>query len=221
MIIFSILLLLLSNAVILRRDKSILYSRISMTILIYSCLIACFSLDWYFLVNCIDLFKGFSIFTIVELQIIGLYLLYSIYRGRNPQYFYIFLLMGFFSCFSVFGCIGITTLFLLKSCCLTLYIILYNLIHVKSKNKKSNTCLQNIYLKLKDIIQKIIKFFKFIGLMFLGLIYLVSIFIKNSFFYILGDFYCLPLIVFLAFTLWLPISYINSIFFMYKKKRNY
>jgi len=39
MIISSILLLLLSNAVILRRDKSILYSRISMTILIYSCLI--------------------------------------------------------------------------------------------------------------------------------------------------------------------------------------
>jgi hypothetical protein len=213
MIISSILLLLLSNAVTLRRDKSILYSRISIIILLYSCLIACFSIDWCFLVNCIDLFTGFFLSTVVELQIIGLYLLYSIYRGRNLQYFYIFLLMGFFSCFSMFGCIGITTLFLLKSCCLTLYIILYNLIHVKSKNKKYNTCLQNIYLKLKDIIQKIIENFKYIGLMFL-----VSIAIKNSFFYMLNDFYCLQLIVFLAFSLWLPISYINSIFFMYKKK---
>jgi hypothetical protein len=84
--------------------------------------------------------------------------------------------MGFFSCFFVFGYI-VTTLFLLKSCCLTFYIILYNLIHVKSKNKKSNTCLQNIYLKLKDIIQKIIENFKYIGLIFL-----VSIAIKNGFF---------------------------------------
>jgi hypothetical protein len=213
MIISSILLLLLSNAVTLRRDKSILYSRISMIILIYSCLIACFNLDWYFLVNCIDLFGDFFLSTFIELQIIGLYLLYSIYIGRNPQYFYIFLLMGFFICFSVFGCIGLTTLFLLKSCCLTLYIILYNLIHVKSKNKKSNTCLQNIYLKLKDIIQKIIENKKYIGLMFL-----VSIVIKNCFFNMLDDFYCLQLMVFLTFSLWLPISYINSIFFMYKNK---
>jgi hypothetical protein len=213
MIISSILLLLLSNAVTLRRDKSILYSRISMIILLYSCLIGYNNLDFSFLENGIDLFTGFSLSTVVELQITGLYLLYSIYRGINPQYFYIFLFMGFFSCFSVFGCIGITILFLLKSCCLTLYIIIYNLIHVKSKNKKSNTCLQNIYLKLKDIIQKIIANFKYIWLMFL-----VSIAIKNSFFYMLDDFYCLQLIVFLAFSLWLPISYINSIFFMYKKK---
>jgi len=74
MIISSTLLLLLSNAVTLRRDKSILYSRISMIILIYSCLIACFNLDWYFLVNCIDLFGGFFLSTFIELQIIGLYL---------------------------------------------------------------------------------------------------------------------------------------------------
>ena len=60
MIISSILLLLLSNAVTLRRDKSILYSRISMIILIYSCLIGCFNLDWYFLENGIDLFGGSS-----------------------------------------------------------------------------------------------------------------------------------------------------------------
>jgi hypothetical protein len=162
MIISSILLLLLSNAVTLRRDKSILYSRISIIILLYSCLIGYNNLDFSFLENGIDLFTGFSLSTVVELQITGLYLLYSIYRGINPQYFYIFLFMGFFSCFSVFGCIGITILFLLKSSCLTLYIIIYNLIHVKSKNKKSNTCLQNIYLKLKDIIQKIIENFQYI-----------------------------------------------------------
>src|ERR1700729_399409 len=48
--------------------------------------------------------------------------------------------------------------------------------------------------------------------------FLVSIAIKNSFFFILDDFYCLLLMVFLPFSLWLPISYINSIFFMYKNK---
>jgi len=44
MIILSILQLLLSNAVTLRRDKSILYSRVSITILIYSSLLAFTSL---------------------------------------------------------------------------------------------------------------------------------------------------------------------------------
>jgi len=223
---FSLLLLLLSNAVILRRDKSILYSRISIIISLYSCLIVYNNLDFSFLENGIGLFTGFSfstsvelqiigflLFTSIELKIIGLYLLYTIYRDRNPKYFYIFLFLGFLSCFSVFGYIGVTILFLLKSCFLTLYIILYNIIHVKSKNKKSNTCLQNIYLKLKYIIQKIIENFKYIGLLIL-----VSIAIKNSFFLMLDDFYCLQLIIFLAFSLWLPITYINSIFIMYKNK---
>src|SRR6266404_2702506 len=58
MIISSILLLLLSNAVTLRRDKSILYSRISMIILIYSCLIGYNNLDFSFLENGIGLFGG-------------------------------------------------------------------------------------------------------------------------------------------------------------------
>jgi NADH-ubiquinone oxidoreductase chain 2 len=40
MLIFSILFLLLSNAVTLRRDKSILYSRVTITVLLYSSLIA-------------------------------------------------------------------------------------------------------------------------------------------------------------------------------------
>jgi NADH-ubiquinone oxidoreductase chain 2 len=39
MIIFSILFLLLSNAVTLRRDKSILYSRVAIIVLLYSSLI--------------------------------------------------------------------------------------------------------------------------------------------------------------------------------------
>jgi len=56
MIISSILLL--SNGVTLRRDKSILYSGISMTILIYSCLIGYNNLDFSFLENGIRLFGG-------------------------------------------------------------------------------------------------------------------------------------------------------------------
>ncbi|KAF5868400.1 putative nadh-ubiquinone oxidoreductase chain [Botrytis fragariae] len=49
MVIFSILFLLLSNAVTLRRDKSILFSRVAITVLLYSSLIAFYSL--YF---CLD-----------------------------------------------------------------------------------------------------------------------------------------------------------------------
>ena len=40
MIIFSILFLLLSNAVTLRRDKSILYSRVAIIVLLYSAILA-------------------------------------------------------------------------------------------------------------------------------------------------------------------------------------
>jgi NADH-ubiquinone oxidoreductase chain 2 len=48
MLIFSILFLLLSNAVTLRRDKSILYSRIAITVLLYSAYLA---LDSLYLTN--------------------------------------------------------------------------------------------------------------------------------------------------------------------------
>ena len=44
MLIYSILFLLLSNAVTLRRDKSILYSRVTITVLLYSSLLALSSL---------------------------------------------------------------------------------------------------------------------------------------------------------------------------------
>jgi NADH-ubiquinone oxidoreductase chain 2 len=44
MVIFSILFLLLSNAVTLRRDKSILYSRVAIIVLLYSAILAMTSL---------------------------------------------------------------------------------------------------------------------------------------------------------------------------------
>jgi len=56
MLVFSLLLLLLSNAVTIRRDKSILYSRISIIILCMSCIVAQESL------NLISLGKGLGLF---------------------------------------------------------------------------------------------------------------------------------------------------------------
>jgi NADH-ubiquinone oxidoreductase chain 2 len=58
MIFVSLLLLLLSNAVTLRRDKSILYSRITIIILIYSTLITYNNLYFSFLEKGIGLFGG-------------------------------------------------------------------------------------------------------------------------------------------------------------------
>src|SRR6266436_3587787 len=121
MIISSILLLLLSNAVTLRRDKSILYSRISMIILLYSCLIGYNNLDFSLLENGIGLFGGlfyatcitnvFHIFILllssiiflsIELQSYGLYLLSTIYRNSESATsggLMYFLLGGLSSCF--------------------------------------------------------------------------------------------------------------------------
>lgn len=58
MIILSILQLLLSNAVTLRRDKSILYSRVSIIILLYSSLLAFTSLYISYLDRGIGLYGG-------------------------------------------------------------------------------------------------------------------------------------------------------------------
>ena len=58
MLIFSILFLLLSNAVTLRRDKSILYSRITITVLLYSFLLALGSLYLTSLDTGIGLYGG-------------------------------------------------------------------------------------------------------------------------------------------------------------------
>lgn len=58
MIIFSILFLLLSNAVTLRRDKSILFSRVAIIVLLYSSLIAVASLYFTYLDRGIGLYGG-------------------------------------------------------------------------------------------------------------------------------------------------------------------
>src|SRR5450755_1222473 len=58
MLIFSILFLLLSNAVTLRRDKSILFSRVGITILVYSSLSALGSLYVTYLDRGIGIFSG-------------------------------------------------------------------------------------------------------------------------------------------------------------------
>jgi len=58
MLIYSVLFLLLSNAVTLRRDKSILYSRVSITVLLYSSAIALGSLYLTNLDTGIGLFGG-------------------------------------------------------------------------------------------------------------------------------------------------------------------
>ncbi len=58
MLIFSILFLLLSNAVTLRRDKSILYSRVAIIILLYSSILALDSLYLTYLDTGIGLYGG-------------------------------------------------------------------------------------------------------------------------------------------------------------------
>ena len=58
MIITSLIFLLLSNAITLRRDKSILYSRVAILILLYSSILAFYSLYLTYLENGIGLFGG-------------------------------------------------------------------------------------------------------------------------------------------------------------------
>ncbi len=58
MLIFSVLFLLLSNALSLRRDKSILFSRVAIIILLYSSFYAVVSLNMNYLAKGIGLFSG-------------------------------------------------------------------------------------------------------------------------------------------------------------------
>src|SRR5258708_5366489 len=90
MIISSILLLLLSNAVTLRRDKYILYSRISMIILLYSCLIGYNNLDFSLLENGLGLFGGLfhatcitNVFHIFILLLSSIILVLTAFYPRN------------------------------------------------------------------------------------------------------------------------------------------
>lgn len=58
MLIYSLLFLLLSNSVTLRRDKSILFNRLTINILLYSTLLVLFSNYIVFLSKGIGLFGG-------------------------------------------------------------------------------------------------------------------------------------------------------------------
>src|SRR5438045_9661444 len=79
MLIFSILFLLLSNAVTLRRDKSILFSRIAIIILINSIIIAMGSLYITYLDRGIGLYSGlFHITSITQVFHIFIFFLSAI-----------------------------------------------------------------------------------------------------------------------------------------------
>ena len=76
MIIFSILFLILSNAVTLRRDKSILYSRVVIIALLYSCLLAINTLFITSLSTGIGLYGGlFHITSITQIFHIFIFLI--------------------------------------------------------------------------------------------------------------------------------------------------
>jgi NADH-ubiquinone oxidoreductase chain 2 len=76
MLIFSILFLLLSNAVTLRRDKSILFSRVAIIVLLYSSLIAITSLYFTYLDKGIGLYGGlFHVTSITQVFHIFIFLI--------------------------------------------------------------------------------------------------------------------------------------------------
>ena len=76
MLIFSILFLLLSNAVTLRRDKSILFSRVAIIVLLYSSLIAMTSLYFTYLDKGIGLYGGlFHVTSITQVFHIFIFLI--------------------------------------------------------------------------------------------------------------------------------------------------
>lgn len=90
MVIISLILLLLSNAITLRRDKSILYSRATITILLVSSLIAYDNLYFLFLNKGIGIFGGLfhststtSVFHIFILLISSVILLLTAFYPRK------------------------------------------------------------------------------------------------------------------------------------------
>lgn len=90
MVIVSLILLLLSNAITLRRDKSILYSRATITILLVSSLIAYDNLYFLFLNKGIGIFGGLfhststtSVFHIFILLISSVILLLTAFYPRK------------------------------------------------------------------------------------------------------------------------------------------
>lgn len=90
MIIITLLLLLLSNSITLRRDKSILYSRVTITILVISTLITYDDLNFLFLNKGIGIFGGLfhttcttSVFHIFILSISSVILLLTSFYPRK------------------------------------------------------------------------------------------------------------------------------------------
>ena len=90
MILISLILLLLSNSITLRRDKSILYSRASITILVISGLITYNNLYFSFLNKGIGIFGGLfhstsitSVFHIFILFISSVILLLTSFYPRK------------------------------------------------------------------------------------------------------------------------------------------
>jgi hypothetical protein len=59
MLILSLILLILSSSLTLRRDKSSLYSRATITILVLPALLSYNNLNFGFLEKCIEIFDGF------------------------------------------------------------------------------------------------------------------------------------------------------------------
>lgn len=87
MLILSLIFLLLSNAVTLRRDKSILYSRIAIIILLYSSLIAFYNINLKFTENEIALFGGlFHITSITLIFQIFIFIITSFILQLNGFY---------------------------------------------------------------------------------------------------------------------------------------
>lgn len=79
MLIYSILFLLLSNAVTLRRDKSILFSRVAIIILFYSSLIAINSLYMTSLDSGVGIYSGlFHSSTITQIFHIFIFIISAI-----------------------------------------------------------------------------------------------------------------------------------------------
>jgi NADH-ubiquinone oxidoreductase chain 2 len=90
MITITLLLLLLSNSITLRRDKSILYSRVTITILVISTLITYDDLNLLFLNKGIGIFGGLfhttsttSVFHIFILSISSVILLLTSFYPRK------------------------------------------------------------------------------------------------------------------------------------------
>jgi len=90
MLIISLILLLLSNSITLRRDKSILYSRTTITILIIATLISYDNLYFLFLNKGIGIFGGLfhttsttTVFHIFILSISSVILLLTSFYPRK------------------------------------------------------------------------------------------------------------------------------------------